>query len=139
MKANPSKATPSPFSLIPPAAIDEAFSAKQFEALANLYKIWSNAQAEVLEQSAQASQKWFALLAQMQGAPPTTVRGLMRSMVTAQRRGYEEWRREVRALNDAAARCAYESAECASELLPNQEISPLSALEAAEAPKAKAA
>lgn len=135
MKANSSKAPQSPFSLSP----DAVFNAKPFEAFANLFKIWSNAQAEVMEQTAQASQKWFALLGQMQVEPPKSMRGLMQTMVTAQRQGFEEWRRELRALNDSATRCAYESAECASALLPNQEISPLSILEPVEAPKAKAA
>jgi hypothetical protein len=139
MKANSSNATQSPFSLLPPAALDAAFNAKPFEAFTSLFKIWSNAQAEMMEQTSQASQKWFALLGQMQTEPPKSMRGLMQTMVTAQRRGFEEWRREVRALNDSAARCAYESAECASELLPDQEISPLAILEAAEASKAKAA
>ena len=139
MKANSNKEMQSPFGLLPPASLDAAFNAKPFEAFASLFKIWSSAQTEMMEQTAQASQKWFALIGQMQAEPPKSMRGLMQSMVTAQRRGFEEWRRELRALNDSAARCAYESAECASELLPDQDISPLSILEAVETPKSKAA
>ena len=139
MKAKSNIEMQSPFSLLPPASLDATFNTKPFEAFADLFKIWSNAQAEVMEQTTQASQKWFTLLGQMQAEPPISMRGLMQTIVTAQRRGFEEWRRELRALNDLAARSAYESAECASQLLPNQEISPRSILEAAEAPKAKAA
>ena len=139
MKAKSNIEMQSPFSLLPSTSLDATFNTKPFEAFADLFKIWSNAQAEVMEQTTQASQKWFALLGQMQGEPPKSMRGLMQTIVTAQRRGFEEWRRELRALNDSAVRCAYESAECASQLLPNQEISPRSILEAAEVPKAKAA
>lgn len=139
MKANSNKAMQSPFSLLPPAALEAAFNAKPFEAFTSLFKIWSSAQAELMEQTAQASQKWLALLGQMQAEPPKSMRGMMQTMVTAQRRGFEEWRREVRALNDSAARCAYDSAECASDMLPDQELSSLSILEAVETPKAKAA
>ena len=129
MKANLNNAPQPLFSVTPPAALGEAFGAKPFEAVNNLFKIWSSAQAEMMEQSAQASQKWLALMAQLQVEPPKTLRGMMLTMVAAQRRGYEEWRRELRALNDAAARCAYESAECASELLPDQDLSPQAILE----------
>ncbi len=103
-------------------AFDFMLSASPFEAFNSLFKIWAKTQQEVMEHATQASQTWLSLVTELQADPPKTARKLAQSLVSAQRRGFEEWRQEMRAINDATARCAYETASCASEMLPDTSL-----------------
>jgi len=106
-----------------PADFGAGLTAKPFDALLDLYKIWSGAQSDIMAQAARSSQRWLDLAAKFPFEPPKSLRGMMQAAVNAQREGYEEWRLELQALSDAAARCAYDSAACASELWPDDDLS----------------
>lgn len=105
-----------------PLNFGAGLNAQHLDAMLDLYKIWSGAQSELMAQAARSSQRWLDLVGKFPFEQPKSLRGMMQAAVNAQRQGYEEWRSEVQAMNDAAARCAYDSAECASELLPDADL-----------------